>query len=163
MFPTSKTVRRRGMGVGLLVVLLAVAIGLILLFGQLGDKSHVETALDARKKAIKTVERVNLATVFRALLQYAAMNEDQYPPSVAELTGKCAVSADALASEETGGVGLVYLPGQNRRMAKTNILAYQISAVDEEQIDVLRLDGRVETLSPDQLEAALYETREALR
>lgn len=79
-------------GIGLLVALIAIAIGLFLMFGKTPGggpngtpgKSYVETVIDAKKSAEETVSHAYLAEIARMVGMYELSN-GRYPESMDEL------------------------------------------------------------------------------
>jgi hypothetical protein len=69
------------MGGGLIVLLLAMAIVGFLYFGRVGQKSYIETTLDANDRIRAELTQVNMATLEKAI-QYAAGNEGELPPDL---------------------------------------------------------------------------------
>ena len=66
------------MGGGLIVLLLAMAIVGFLYFGRVGQKSYIETTLDANDRIRAELTRVNMASLEKAI-QYAAGTEGELP------------------------------------------------------------------------------------
>jgi hypothetical protein len=66
------------MGGGLIVLLLAMAIVGFLYFGRVGQKSYIETTLDANDRIRAELTQVNMATLEKAI-QYAAGTEGELP------------------------------------------------------------------------------------
>ena len=157
---------RNGGRAGLMLIpLLAVAIILIIYFYPTGEsgKSYTEHLIDSREVARKTVERANLAGIHRAMKQFAMMNEDKFPASKDQLASECGVPRDIFADESPTGTGIEYIPSQNDRMPKSNILLYEPEPRRDGTSQVLRLGGQVEMLTPEQLKTALEQTRKHIK
>ena len=134
----------------LLVPLLAVAIIFVIYFAKMGpsDKSYVETMVTAKKQAADVVQRVNLASVYRALKQYAAVNEGKFPASADELTREAGLPQNYLDS-------YIYIAGQDETMPGSNVLIYEQKLRPSGKCEVLRLNGQIEMLSLEDVRQAV--------
>ncbi len=166
-FPQEASGHPRSEGrVGLIIVpLLAVAIVLTIYFypTSKSGKSYTEHVLDSRKIARRTVELANLTGIHRAIQQFAMMNGGEFPASKDQLASECGVHREIFADENPTGAGVEYIPSQNERMPKSNILLYEPKARRDGTHQVLRLGGEVEMLTSEQLQTALEQTRKQLK
>lgn len=77
--------RNGSAGLGILVVLIALAIGLYLMFGKMGGgKSYMQGVADTKDKAQQTVTHAYLAEIARMVGMYELANA-RYPNSMDEL------------------------------------------------------------------------------
>jgi len=157
------------LGVAILLVLYFIRPGMNFIgykdMGQPQDKSksYIENVLDARKNAIETIEKVNHASIYRAMQQYAIMNDGNFPPNTEVLAQQLGLSEKLFTLKGEGQrPALVYIPGQHERMPAANVLLYEYLP-GASQGRVVRLDGRVEKLTAAQLQAALGKTTRSLR
>jgi hypothetical protein len=81
------------MGGGLIVLLLAMAIVGFLYFGRVGQKSYIETTLDANDRIRAELTQVNMASLERAI-QYAAGTEGELPADLKALFAARMYSGD---------------------------------------------------------------------
>ena len=139
--------------------LLAVAIIVVLYFAG-GPKSYVKTAVKSKDIAAEAVKQVNLAGIHRALRQYAAVNDGEFPASTDELIRETGLPRKLFGPD---GSGLLYIPAQNEKMPGSNVLLYETKPDAEGKCRLLRLDGRVEMLLPQDVRAETDRTQKALR
>ncbi len=148
---------RRSGFVGLLVVLLIViVIGLVLYFLRPEDsqKGYVETVVESKESAAEVVDLVNLTSIHRALQQYAIVNDGKFPESTDQLVREISLQRK-LFERSANQPFLVYIPGQDESMPKSNVLIFQVNPSGISS--VLLLGGSVEKLTAAQLDEILAE------
>ncbi|MDY6913739.1 MAG: hypothetical protein SVT52_04700 [Planctomycetota bacterium] len=139
--------------------LLAVAIIAVLYFSG-GPKSYVKTVVKSKDTAAVAVESINLAGIYRALRQYAAVNDGKFPASTDELIRETGLPRKLFSPD---GPGLSYIPAQNEKMPGSNVLLHETEPGPDDKCQLLRLDGRIELLSPQEVRAEVDRTQKALR
>ena len=129
-----------------------------------GDKEkspgYLETLVTAKDLAEERVCQVNLRDIWSALRVYA-VTEETFPPGLVRRGGWEGLSlpAEKLRCPSGSGREYVYIPDQDPTMPEDNVLLYETEAVHRGRCHVLRLGGKVETLTPAELDAAVAETK----
>lgn len=159
--------RRTGrVAAGGLVLVLLVGIVIVMLIyftpPEKGGKSYIKTVVDSKKQAVAVVAFTELAGLHRELEMAAIVSDGNYPP-LQELTSPIARKL----LRRPGGDDerpCIYIEGQNQRMPPSNILVYDAGAA-EAQLEglVLLRDGRVQTFSAEDIEAAVTATRDGIQ
>jgi phage FluMu protein Com len=113
----------------------------------------------------KTVQgvmtKMNLASIGKAIRVYSAVN-GSYPAILEQLVSGGLVP-EAMLQARTPGKTLAYVAGQSDLSPGDNILVYEEQPGPDGLCDVLRISGQVQSLSPDQLRAALEQTKSQVR
>ncbi len=101
----------------------------------------------------------NLRLVLDALGRYReAFGE--YPLYLKDLVDNGLLPSAALYTpEERQKQAYRYIGGQNADMPSDNVLVYEERPVHRDKCNVLRLDGRIEQLTPEELAKAVEATR----
>ena len=122
--------------------------------GYLGAVVHT-------KKWAESVKcKTRLSTLYKDLEMYAVINE-AFPASLAELIDSGS-DPQLLKCPAPNGQEYVYIPGHEPAKPSTIILVYERDAVHDGKCHVLRLDGQVDALSPEQLSSELSRTQKYL-
>ena len=116
--------------------------------------------IDAQQSAITIQCQMNLRTTWQNLQVYTLKQVD-FPPSSQVLLELCE-SSQLLACPAPDGAKYVYIPGQTSDMSPQNILIFEAKATHDGSCNVLRLNGRIELLTPEQLRQAIAQTRAIL-
>jgi hypothetical protein len=124
--------------------------------GEAGQE-YSGAMIKATHKATMIACQTNLQVIGQNIQVYAISGED-YPPSLQALR-EWSGSSQLFECPDPNGGRYVYIPGQNGDMPGENVLAYEPNAVHNGHCNVLRLSGRVEPLTPEQLNQALVQTR----
>ena len=97
----------------------------------------------------------------RQNLRMYSIEKESFPPSLEALAewGADPRQFRCPASEEQQ---YVYIPGQNENMPGQNVLVYELKPVHEGRCNLLRVDGQMELLTPEQVQAAVTETKARL-
>ncbi len=153
--------------------LIAIVISLIVL-GLLGlgvwkiTKSMEEAGsqytgamVNAKRKAVALQCQMNLNTIWQNLRMYS-IEKEGFPPSLKTLVDWGADSQLLCCSAPDGGE-YVYIPGQNENMPGQNVLLYELKPAHEGRCNLLRVDGQVDLLTPDQVQAEVTKTYIRLR
>jgi len=124
--------------------------------GEAG-REYSGAMINATRKATMIACQNNLQVIGQNIQVYAISGED-YPPSLQALREWSGSSQLFQCPDPNGGL-YVYIPGQNGDMPGENVLVYEPNAVHNGHCNILRLGGRVEPLTPEQLSQALVQTR----
>jgi hypothetical protein len=124
--------------------------------GEAGQE-YSGAMIKATHKATMIACQSNLQAIGQNIQVYAISGED-YPPSLQSLR-EWSGSSQLFQCPDPNGGRYVYIPGQNGDMPGENVLAYEPNAVHNGHCNVLRLSGRVEPLTPEQLRQALSQTQ----
>lgn len=116
--------------------------------------------IKAKHSAITIQCQANLRTIWQNLQVYA-LEQGEFPPSSQALL-EWSGSSQLLACPGPDGAKYVYIPGQTSDMSPQNILIFEPKATHDGSCNVLRLNGRIELLSPEQLRQAIAQTRARL-
>ncbi len=154
--------RNYGMMAGLLGLLIVIAIISILMFGRLGKdgKSYVEKTVGSKKQAEIVVAAANLTAIHRSLQAYAIGYDGKYPATAKDFAYAISLPNNYLKRPDKPGrpYVMVYVPGQDERSPRSNILLYQEQPQPDGTHQVLLLSGQTGLLSTDDLTAALEAT-----
>lgn len=146
--------------------LLAIAAAMIGCSGkdENGDKEespgYLKSLMIARKRADETLCQTNLRDIHSALRLYA-MTEEQFPPRLVRLSKWEGMSLPAQKLHCPSGTRreYEYIPDQDASMPADNILVYEAEAAHAGRCYVLRISGKIEKLTPAELEAAVAATK----
>ncbi len=163
-------VQRRDLQGGTLVNIVAA----LIFFGLLGlglwwviksigkaGQQYSEVLIDTQYAAATVKCQTNLRAIWQNLQTYAISNES-FPPSsqaLAEWSG----NSRLFRCPADDGQEYVYIPGQREGMSGENVLVYERQPVHDGRCSVLRLSGRIELLTPEQVQAAVAQTLASLR
>lgn len=148
--------------VGLVLVLL-LGLGLWWVFKNVGEagQQYGEALVDTKYTAITVGCQTNMRTIWQNLQMYAAAN-GSFPESRDALV-EWSENWRLFRCPATDGPEYVYIPGQTGDMPATNILVYEPQAIHDGRCSVLRLGGRIELLTPEELKLAVAATLTNLR
>jgi len=111
----------------------------------------------AQEKASDVACALQLSNIYQSIQADTIANDGQFPASLSAY-----YTPRELHCPSKDGPAYVYVPGQDQSMPASNVLIYETEPVHEGKCSVLRLNGRVELLSPAQLQAALEATRQSM-
>ncbi len=117
--------------------------------------------VDTKRKAIALQCQMNLRTIWQNLRMYA-IEKESFPPSLKTLVDWGA-DPQLLRCPAPDGGEYVYIPGQNGNMPGQNVLVYELKAAHDGRCNLLRVDGQIDLLTPDQVQAAVTKTYIRLR
>ncbi|MCJ7544287.1 MAG: hypothetical protein MUP47_06935 [Phycisphaerae bacterium] len=147
------------------LIAVGVAVFLLLMIGAYfvikglakGGQEYGQALHGAQERGSEVGCTLQLTNVYRSL-QIAAMSADgKFPASLGEL-----YSPGELHCPSREGPAYVYVPGQDLSMPGSNVLVYEAAPAHDGKCSVLRLNGRVELLTPEALQAELDRTRRAM-
>ncbi len=166
----SISAQRGSVDVGRLVgiVMLVIVLGLfgfgawwiIKSMGEAGSQ-YTGAMVNTKRKAVALQCQMNLNTIWQNLRIYA-IEKEGFPPSLKTLVDWGADSQLLRCSAPDGGQ-YVYIPGQNGNMPGQNVLVYELKAAHDGRCNLLRVNGQVDLLTPDQVQAAVTKTYIRLR
>ena len=121
---------------------------------------YLKTMVIAKDLAEERVCQVNLRDIYSSLRIYAAA-EEIFPPGLVRRGGWDGLSlpAEKLRCPSGSCHQYVYIPDQDPTMPADNVLLYETEAVHRGRCHVLRLGGKIEKLTPAELDAAVAETK----
>ncbi len=166
----SISAQRGSVDVGRLVgiVMLVIVLGLfgfgawwiIKSMGEAGSQ-YTGAMVNTKRKAVALQCQMNLNTIWQNLRIYA-IEKEGFPPSLKTLVDWGADSQLLRCSAPDGGQYL-YIPGQNENMPGQNVLLYELKPAHEGRCNLLRVNGQVDLLTPEQVQAAVNKTYIRLR
>ena len=123
------------------------------------DAGYFETLFASRKTAETTVDMVHMRALWTSLSMHAVSHDGKFPAALKDLGNPVLLKAPGKT-----GQPYKYVPGQTSSMPKANILVYEERPVHRDgKCMVLRVNGVVELLTPDQLKQAVEKTQEGLQ
>ncbi len=162
--------------IGLLAAVLAGAVvGFVVVFKLLAKKTPGDRPLAdptgigrymggifGAKHATESVVSMagNLRLIQQALESYYVTN-GEYPLELKDLVAD-GLNPAALHAPDRDEQAYAYIPYQYKTMPGDNILVYEETPIHLDKCNVIRLDGRVETLTVEQLKAALEKTKRVI-
>jgi len=126
---------------------------------SVGDAGSQYTGamIDTKRKATALQCQMNLNTIRQSLRIYA-IEKGSFPPSLKTLVDWGADPQLLRCSAADGGQYL-YIPGQNENTPGQNVLVYELKPVHEGRCNILRVNGQIELLTPEQVQAEVTKTR----
>jgi hypothetical protein len=112
--------------------------------------------VDTKRKAKALQCQLNLSTI-RQNLRIYAIEKGGFPPSLKTLVDWGA-DPQLLCCTAADGGQYLYIPGQNENTPGQNVLVYEQKAVHEGRCNILRVNGQMELLTPEQVQAAVTKT-----
>ena len=128
--------------------------------GEAGQQ-YSEVLIDTQSRAVTVRCQTNLRAIWQNLQTYAISNES-FPPSSQALV-EWSGNTQLFQCPAADGQEYVYIPGQREGMSGENVLVYERQAVHDGRCSVLRLNGQIELLTPEQVEVAVARTLASLR
>jgi hypothetical protein len=140
-----------------------IALGVLWVIKNIGEagQQYTDGMIKTQNKAITVKCQLNMRTISQNIQLYA-MSNDSFPPSLEALI-EFSGSTQLFQCPDPEGGEYVYVSGQNNSMPPTNILLYETKPVHDGCCNVLRLNGQIELLSPEQVQQAVAQTRAGLR
>lgn len=133
---------------------------LIKSWGEAGEE-YGKVLIKTKRKSMTLNCQNNLRVIWKDLQIYEIEN-DSFPSSLEELA-EWAGSSKLIYCPEPNGQEYSYIPGQNMNMSPENVLAYESEPAHDECCNILRLNGQIELLSPEQVQIAVSETLDRLK
>ncbi|MHC4111510.1 MAG: hypothetical protein ACYSUY_10560 [Planctomycetota bacterium] len=124
--------------------------------GEAGSQ-YSGAMVNTKRKAVALQCQVNLSTI-RQNLRIYAIEKEGFPPSLKTLVDWGADSKLLRCTAPDGGQ-YIYIPGQNENTPGQNVLVYELKAAHEGRCNLLRVNGQIDLLTPDQVQAAVTKTK----
>ena len=146
-----------------LIVLGLLGFGVWKIIKSMGEagSQYGGAMVNTKRKAVALQCQMNLNTIRQNLRMYA-IEKESFPPSLKTLVDWGADSQLLRCTAPDGGE-YVYIPGQNGNMPGQNVLVYEPKAAHEGRCNLLRVNGQVDLLTPDQVQAEVNKTYIRLR
>ncbi|MGA2265337.1 MAG: hypothetical protein ABSH10_02780 [Phycisphaerae bacterium] len=141
---------------GIFVALMTGAYFVIKMFTQTGEQ-YGQALIHARQTSYDTGCKLQMTNINTTLRTAAESANGKFPPSMTEF-----YSINEFHCPDPNGPAYQYIPGQDESMPAGNVLVYEATAAHEGKCTVLRLSGRVEFLTPEQVQAAVEQTRRVI-
>ncbi len=140
-----------------------IAFGVMWVFKSAGDmgQQYVQGMSDTKLKAVDVKCQMNLRSIYQSLQVYVVSN-GSFPESQKELVDWCG-NTRLFRCPDPNGQKYIYIPGQRGNMPEQNILLYGPQAVHNGRSNVLRLNGRIDALTPEELQAAIVQTLKSFK
>jgi len=156
------------MGIVLAIVVGVIAVGIWLIKSvwkrtERGSMSpgYFGVVFDSKHKGESVVSMGNLRHIRDALERhYASFGE--YPAKLEDLVGE-GLPAGLLRAPDRDRQVYAYIPDQDKNMPGDNILVYEAQPIHRDNCNVIRLDGRIETITSEQLQKAVEQTRRTVQ
>ena len=145
-----------------LIVLGLLGFGVSRIIKTMGEAGSQYTGamVNTKRKAVALQCQMNLNTIWQNLRMYA-IEKEGFPPSLKTLVDWGADSQLLRCSAPDGGE-YVYIPGQNGNMPGQNVLVYELKAAHDGRCNLLRVDGQIDLLTPEQVQVAVTKTQAQL-
>jgi hypothetical protein len=140
-----------------------IAAGVLWVIKQTGQagQEYAQGMVNTQNKATTFVCQSNMRQIW-AVIQMDSMNNDKLPDSFDELVNDVGDSR-VFKCPEPNSPAFAYIPGQTLDSPPDNILLYEPQPVHGGLCNVLRASGKIESISPQELQAALEQTKAHLR
>ena len=126
-------------------------------------KGYFEGLAGAKEMSEEKACQAQMAGLGKSLAAYATINDGQFPPTLKKLVEAGLASRELFECPGRPTQAYVYLPGQNQGMPAANLLVLEEQATHRGRCNVLRLNGSVEALTPEEVSAARAKTQAAIR
>ena len=145
------------------IIIVLIGIGVMSLMKQAGEttQEYAQGMVNTANKASAIVCSSNLGQIYQ-FLQMSSMTDDKLPESYDELVNQVGMT-QIFHCSEPNAPNYTYIPGQTLSSPPENILLYESIPVHSGRCNVLRVSGKIEMLSPEELQAAFEQTKSHLR
>jgi hypothetical protein len=120
-----------------------------------------EAIVDTKHKAVALQCQLNLRSIWQNLRTYAFENES-FPASL-ETFEQWGANSQLLQCPAVDKQKYAYIPGQYENSSGGNVLVYELKAAHEGRCNLLRVDGQIELLTPEEVQAEVSKTKARLR
>jgi hypothetical protein len=140
-----------------------IAIGVMWVMKTAGNmgQQYTEAMVNTKLKAVDVKCQMNMRAIWQCL-QVSVLDNNEFPDSQAALERECG-NTQLFQCPDPNGQKYIYIPGQRPDMPRQNILLYEKNAVHNGRSHVLRLNGQIEALSPEELQIALQQTLSSIK
>ncbi|MHC4545384.1 MAG: hypothetical protein ACYTDW_07320 [Planctomycetota bacterium] len=162
----SSSAQRGSVDVGKLIgiVISLIVLGLLVFgvsriiktMGEAGSQ-YSGAMVNTKRKAVALQCQMNLSTI-RQNLRIYAIEKESFPPSLKTLVD-WGTDSKLLRCTASDGGQYIYIPGQNENTPGQNVLVYELKAAHEGRCNLLRVNGQIDLLTPDQVQAAVTKTQ----
>ena len=128
--------------------------------GQMGGE-YANTVVTTQNKATTLSCQMNFRSIYQVIQAYAVTN-DKLPDSFDELVREVG-DTRVFQCPEPNSPRYEYVPGQTLSSPPENILVYEPLPVHGGKGNVLRVNGTIELLTSQELQAALQQTKAHLK
>jgi hypothetical protein len=118
-----------------------------------------DALVDAKRKALALQCQTNMRAIWQNLRMYE-IEKESFPPSL-ETLADWGADPKLFRCPDSAGDQYVYIPGRYQDTTGRNVLLYESNAVHEGLCNLLRANGQIELFTPEQVQAAVAETRAA--
>jgi hypothetical protein len=146
-----------------LIVLGFLGLGASWIIKSMGEagSQYSGAMVNTKRKAVALQCQMNLNNIRQNLRMYS-IEKEGFPPSLKTLVDWGADSQLLRCSAPDGGQYL-YIPGQNENMPGQNVLLYELKPAHQGRCNLLRVNGQMELLTPEQVQAEVTKTYMRLR
>ncbi|MBN1972683.1 MAG: hypothetical protein JW787_03535 [Sedimentisphaerales bacterium] len=140
-----------------------IGYGVLWVIRQTGEagQEYAQGMVNTTNKATAAACTMNMRTIWTSIQMYSITN-DGLPESFAELVSEVGDSR-VFQCPEPNSPKYEYIPGQTLNSPGENILLYEPKPVHSGMCNVLRVSGAIELITPEELQAALEQTKAHLR
>lgn len=128
--------------------------------GEMGGQ-YAQTVVNTQNKATLLKCQQNFYAINQSIQAYGLTN-DKLPDSLDELVQVTGMT-QLFQCPEPNSPKYEYIPGQTLDSPRDNILLYEPKPVHGGKGNVLRVNGAIDLLTPEELQAALEQTKAHLR
>jgi hypothetical protein len=147
--------------IGVILVLIGAGVMWIMKrTGQAGQE-YAQGMVNASNKAAAIVCTSNMGQIWQ-VLQMRSITEEELPGSFEELVNEVGTSG-VFQCPEPNSPRYEYIPGQTLISPPDNILLFEPLPVHNGKCHVLRVNGTIELITPEELKAAIEQTKAHLR
>ena len=140
-----------------------IAAGVLWVIKTAGDMGgqYTTAMVNTQNQATELKCQTNMRSIWQVIQAYGLSN-DKLPESFDDLVSETGYSS-LFQCPEPNSPKYDYIPGQTLDSPGDNILLYEPEPVHNGKGNVLRVNGRIDLLSPEELQAALEQTKVHLR
>lgn len=140
-----------------------IGLGVWWVLKTMGETSeqYTQAMINTQNKAETVNCQMNMSSIWKNLQMYAIENE-RFPQSSEEFIQWCG-NPRLFQCPAHDGEKFIYIPGQSSDMPPQNILVYEPKAVHNGLCNVLRINGQIESLTPEELKSAINQTMKTLQ
>jgi hypothetical protein len=146
-----------------LIVLGLLGFGIVWIVKSMGEAGSQYTGamVNTKRRAVALQCQINLNTIRQNLRMYA-IEKESFPPSLKTLVD-WGFDSKLLHCTAPDGGQYVYIHGQNENMPGQNVLVYEQKAAHQGRCHLLRVNGQIDLLTPEQVQAEVNKTYIRLR
>lgn len=144
--------------IAVIIIIGLVMAGVMWVIKQAGDagQEYSKGMVSATNKATSIVCTSNMGQIYQ-ILQMHSITENELPALFEDLVNEVG-TAGVFQCPEPNSPVYEYIPGQTLSSPPDDILLYEPLPVHNGRCNVLRVSGKVEMITPEELQAALEQT-----